>query len=75
MEHPAEVTVNLETLETAIGTMKSSEDPVVTGATSATERKTKRKAAKFAVILIAEIAILFFFLYVCIAIWAAKGSS
>jgi len=55
--------------------MKSSEDPVVTGATSATERKTKRKAAKFAVILIAEIAILFFFLYVCIAIWAAKGSS
>lgn len=53
---------------------KIPDDPVVSTARSPGERKTKRKAAKFVVILIAGVAVAFFFLYLCIIVWAALGS-
>ncbi|WP_156408924.1 hypothetical protein [Rhizobium sp. Root708] len=53
---------------------KIADDPVEATARSPGERKTKRKAAKFVIILIAGVALAFFFLYLCIIVWAAFGS-
>lgn len=53
---------------------KIPDDPVVATARSPAERKTKRKAAKFIVILIAGVAIVFFSLYIGIIAWAAWGA-
>lgn len=53
--------------------MNVSRDPIEATATSPGEGKTKRRAGRLAIILIAGVGLMFFFLY--LVVWAALGSS
>ncbi len=55
--------------------MNVSRNPIEATASSPGERKTKRRAGRLAIILIAGVGLMFFFLYLCIVFWAALGSS